>query len=66
MGFINDWREAIINRLVDWSLPEEYVERRKVMSHRRNYRAGIQKKQLKTKQGRRFFANSSRQRQSSY
>jgi hypothetical protein len=51
MGFINDWREAIINRLVDWSLPEEYVERRKVMSHRRNYRAGIQKKQLKTKQG---------------
>jgi len=49
MGFINDWREAIINRLVDWSLPEEYVERRKVMSHRRNYRAGIQKKQLKSK-----------------
>jgi hypothetical protein len=51
MGFINDWREAIINRLVDWSLPSEYVERRKVMSHRRNYRAGIQKKQLKSKVG---------------
>jgi hypothetical protein len=51
MGFINDWREAIVNRLVDWSLPEEYVERRKVMSHRRNYRAGIQKKNLKTKTG---------------
>jgi len=51
MGIINDWREAIVNRLVEWSLPSEYVERRKVMSHRRNYRAGIQKKQLKTKQG---------------
>jgi hypothetical protein len=37
--------------LVDWSLPEEYVERRKVMAHRRNYRAGVQKKNLKTKIG---------------
>jgi len=51
MGIISDWREAIVNRLVDWSLPEEYVERRKVMAHRRNYRAGVQKKNLKTKMG---------------
>ncbi len=51
MSFLTDWRNAIINRLVDWSLPEEYVERRKVMVHRRNYRTGNQKKQLKTKQG---------------
>jgi hypothetical protein len=51
MGIISEWREAIVNRLVDWSLPKEYVERRKVMVHRRNYRSGNQKKQLKTKQG---------------
>jgi hypothetical protein len=51
MGIISEWREAIVNRLVDWSLPEEYVERRKVMAHRRNYRAGVQKKNLKTKIG---------------
>jgi hypothetical protein len=51
MSFIGDFRNKLIDRLAEWSLPDEFIERRKQMAHRRNYRAGVQKKQLKTKLG---------------
>lgn len=49
MSIINDFRDAIIDRLADFLLPQDFVARRKVLAQYRNYRAGDQERQLKVK-----------------
>ena len=49
MGFIDTFRNTLIDRLADFLLPPDLLARRKELAGYRNYRAGKQDKQLKTK-----------------
>lgn len=49
MGFIDTFRNTLIDRLADFLLPPDLLARRKELAGYRNYRAGKQDKQLKIK-----------------
>ncbi len=49
MGFIDTFRNTLIDRLTDFLIPPDLLARRRELAGYRNYRAGKQDKQLKTK-----------------